>query len=354
MNFSSDNASGASPSVLAAIVAANEGTAAPYGADDWTLRAEAALSERFERDCAVFLTATGTAANALALAALCPPWGAIFCHQDAHIANDECGAPEFFSAGAKLVGLPGARGKIDAATFAAALRAYPRGVVKQAQPAVLSLTQATESGTLYSIAEIEALCAMAHAAGIATHMDGARFANALVALEASPARMTWRAGLDALSFGATKNGTLCCEAVVFFDRAKAADFLFRRKRAGHTLSKGRFLGAQMLAYLDDDRWLSCARHANAMAQRLAEGLAGARGARVPHGCEANEVFVILPKRVDTALRAAGARYYDWGARGLDGVDRLGVDEMQARLVASFATTPDEVDCFVAVARDHED
>ncbi len=350
MNFASDNASGASPKVLAALLAANEGSAMPYGADPWTARAEAALSAVFERDCAAFLVPTGTAANALAIAALCPPWGGVFCHHDAHVMDDECGAPEFFSGGAKLIGLPGVRGKISAATFGEALRAYPPGLVKQVQPSVLTLTQATESGTLYGLEEIAELATLAHGAGVKVHMDGARFANALVALDVSPARMSWTAGVDVLSFGATKNGTLCCEAVVFFDRASAADFAYRRKRGGHTLSKGRLLGAQMIAYLEDGHWLDLARHSNAMAMRLAAGLAATPGVRVPLGCEANEVFVIVTRAMDAALRAAGARYYDWGARGLDEVDGLAADEIQLRLVTAFTTTEDEVDQFIAIAR----
>jgi threonine aldolase len=347
MNFASDNATGASPQVLAALAAANEGSAMPYGADPWTARAEAALSQVFERDCAVFLVATGTAANALALASLTPPWGAIFCHEEAHVIDDECGAPEFFSAGAKLVGLAGARGKIVPEAFSAALAAYPRGLVKQVQPAALTLTQATESGTLYAPAEIAALSRIAHAAGVGVHMDGARFANALVALGCTPADMTWKAGVDVLSFGATKNGALCCEAVVFFDRARAADFAYRRKRAGHTLSKGRFLGAQMAACLDGGHWLDLAARANGAARRLAEGLSSIPGVRLPWGCEANEVFAILPRRAETALQAAGARYYVWSARGLPAADRPGADEAFLRLVASFRTEAAEVDLLIA-------
>lgn len=349
MNFSSDNASGASEKVLAALVAANAGVAMPYGADDFSARAEQAVSELFETDCAVFLTPTGTGANAMALAALTPPWGAIFCHADSHVMNDECGAPEFFSGGAKLIGLAGARGKIAAATFADALRAFPRGLVKQVQPAALTIAQASESGTLYTPAEIGELSARAHDAGVCVHMDGARFANAVAALGVSPAGMTWKQGVDALSLGASKNGTLFCEAVVFFDKAKAADFAFIRKRGGHTLSKGRYLGAQMLAWLDGGHWLDLARHSNAMARRLADGLTIA-GARAPFGCEANEVFAIVPRAVEAKLKAAGARYYDWGARGLAGIDRLAPDEAQLRLVTSFATTAAEVDAFVAIVR----
>ena len=346
MDFASDNATGASNEVLAALVEANVGTAMPYGADPWTARAEAGLSALFETDCAIFLVPTGTAANALALAHLSPPWGAIFCHEDAHVMDDECGAPEFYSGGAKLIGLPGSRGRIAPETLRQALAQYPRGLVKQVQPAALSLTQATEAGTLYSLAEIAELTAMAHAAGVGVHMDGARFANALATLGCTPAQMTWKAGIDVLSFGASKNGTLFCEAVVFFDRERAADFAFRRKRAGLTMSKGRYLGAQMLAYLNDGHWLKLATYANHMATTLATRLLQVPGVRLPWACEANEVFAVIPKRAEPALRAAGALFYNWGGRGLEAGETLRDDEMQLRLVTSFRTSEAEIERFV--------
>ena len=350
MDFASDNSSGASDRVLAALVAANGGAAMPYGADPWTAAAERAVQEVFERECSVFLLPTGTAANALALAALTPPHGAIFCHEEAHIANDECGAPEFYSAGAKLVGLTGAQGRISLESLKGALTRFPRGLVKQVQPSALSLTQATECGTLYSLDELDALCAAAHGAGVRVHMDGARFANAVARLGCSPARMSWGAGVDVLSFGATKNGTFCCEAVIFFDSALAHDFAFRRKRGGHTLSKGRFLGAQMSAYLKGGHWLDLARHANAMADRLAQGLAACPGVRLPWPTEANEVFAILPRAADAALKAAGALYYHWGNRGLTASAAPQADEVFVRLVPSFATKPQEVDQFIEILR----
>ena len=350
MDFASDNSSGASDQVLSALVAANAGAAMPYGADPWTAAAEKAVQEVFERECSVFLVPTGTAANALALAALTPPHGAIFCYEEAHIANDECGAPEFYSAGAKLVGLTGAQGRISLDSLKGALARFPRGLVKQVQPSALSLTQATECGTLYSLEELDALCAAARGAGVRVHMDGARFANAAARLGCSPARMSWGAGVDVLSFGATKNGTVCCEAVIFFDPALARDFAFRRKRGGHTLSKGRFLGAQMSAYLQGGHWLDLARHANAMADRLAQGLATCPGVRLPWPCEANEVFAILPRAADGALKAAGALYYHWGNRGLPTDRAPQADEVFVRLVPSFATKPQEVDRFLEVVR----
>lgn len=346
MDFASDNATGAHEAVMSALMAANGGTEMPYGADSWTARAEAALCDLFEKDCAVFLVPTGTAANALALAQLSPPWGAIFCHADAHVMDDECGAPEFFSAGAKLVGLPGSRGRIAPDTLQQALKAYPRGLVKQVQPAALSLTQATEAGTLYSLEDLSELAETAHAAGLGVHMDGARFANAVAALNCRPAEMTWRAGIDVLSFGASKNGTLFCEAVIFFDKGKAENFAYRRKRAGHTMSKGRYLGAQVLAYLEDGRWLALAAHANRMAAHLADRLRQIAGVRIPWACQANEVFPVIPRQAGAALRAAGARFYDWGGRGLEADEGLGPDEMQVRLVTSFRTTQAEIDRFV--------
>lgn len=350
MFFASDNASGASEKVLQAITNANSGHAMPYGADDWSKAAEEKISEVFERDCAVFLVPTGTAANALSLAAFTPPYGAVFCHADAHVMDDECGAPEFFTHGAKLVGIEGARGKIPAAGLAATLAAYPRGLVKQVQPATLTLSQATESGTLYSVQEVATLADIAHRRGVAVHMDGARFANALVSLGCAPADLTWKAGVDVLSLGGTKNGAIMCEAVVFFDRDRAADFLYLRKRGGHTVSKGRFIGAQMLAWLDAGHWLDLARHANAMAARLADGLAAIPGVRLPWRPQVNEVFAVLPESVDRALRAAQARYYDWGGRGLEENEKLKPGEVFVRMVTSFATAPQDVDDCLAIAR----
>ncbi len=276
MNFASDNGAGAAPEILEAIAASSRVNAPAYGADDYTKRATAMLSEVFETKTEAFLVATGTAANALALASLAKPFEAVFCHEEAHIHDDECGGPEFFTGGAKLVGIAGMGGKITPEALRETLGRFPRGLAKSSQPGALSLSQATEAGTTYRISEIAELCAIAHAAGIGAHMDGARFANALAASGASPAEMTWRAGIDALSFGATKNGALACEAVVFFDAARATNFAYLRKRGGHTLSKGRFLGAQMEAYLKDGLWLSLAERANAAARRLsAEARAGA-------------------------------------------------------------------------------
>lgn len=350
LDFTSDNSSGAHPAILQAIVDANSGHAAAYGADAWTQRAERALAEVFEREVAVFLVATGTAANALALSAVTDPWGAILCHEFAHIAADECGAPEFFSAGAKLVGLPGAAGKITPAALDDALALMPRGVVKQVQPQALSLSQATECGTLYTPAEIAALAGIAHAAGMAVHMDGARFANALVSLGVTPAEMSWKAGVDVLSFGATKNGALACEAVIFFDPDRAKNFAYRRKRGGHTLSKGRLIGCQMEAYLAGGLWLDLAARANARAAELEAGLAALPGVRLPWKRAINEVFAILPKAMHARMTAAGARYHPWTPRALEPQQRPGPDEVFVRLIPSFSTDPAAVAALISAAR----
>jgi threonine aldolase len=305
----------------------------------------------FECEVAVFLVATGTAANALALAHLSPPWGAVLCHEEAHIATDECGAPEFFGGGLKLVSLPGAAGKIAGATLARALDGQWGGP-HHVSPSVLSLSQASEAGTIYRVHEIRELADLAHARGLAVHVDGARLGNALARMNASPAEATWKAGVDALSFGATKGGALAAEAVVLFDRARAAHMPDRRKRAGHLVAKHRFLAAQMEAYCADGLWLSLARHANAMADRLAAGLV-AIGVAPVFPVEANEVFVALPARMDARLKAQGALYYPWRTNAL-GADAPApaaafADGALVRLVTSFATSVEEVDCFVATA-----
>jgi threonine aldolase len=348
MNFASDNGAGVAPEIMEAIAASSRVNAPAYGEDEYTARAEVRLSEIFETKVAAFLVATGTAANALALSALARPWDAVFCHEEAHIHDDECGAPELFTGGAKLVGIAGQGGKITPEALRDTLERFPRGLVKASQPGALSLSQASEAGTVYRVGEIRAVSAVASAAGISVHMDGARFANAVVSCGCSPAEMTWRAGVGALSFGATKNGALACEAVIFFDPARAADFAYRRKRGGHTLSKGRFLGAQMEAYLKEGLWLRLAERANASARRLSDGLAAAPGVRLAWPTEANEVFVVAPDATVGGWRAAGARIHDWSTRSLSADRMPGPGETLVRLVASFDTRPDEIDRLVGL------
>ena len=252
MNFASDNAAGVAPEILAAITCANEGAALAYGNDEWTKRIEQRFADLFEREVAVFLVPTGTGANALALAHLAPPWGAVLCHEESHITTDECGAPEFFGGGIKLVGLPGEAGKITSQTLSAALTERHWGGPHHVSPAVLSLSQATEAGTIYRPDDIARLAEIAHARGLAVHVDGARLGNALARLNASPAQATWKAGVDALSFGATKGGALAAEALVFFDPTRGVGMQDRRKRGGHLISKHRFIAAQMEAFLAED------------------------------------------------------------------------------------------------------
>jgi len=350
MYFASDNSAGAAPQILEAIAAASRGPAAAYGADPWSERAVARLKDVFEKDLAAFLVATGTGANALALSALARPWEAIFCHEESHVHDDECGAPEFFAGGAKVVGIPGYGGKITPEALQETLARFPRGLVKSCQPAALTLSQVTEAGTVYALDEIRALADVAHGAGLSVHMDGARFANALVSLGCSPAEMTWRAGIDALSFGATKNGALACEAVLFFDRARAESFPYLRKRGGHTVSKGRLLGAQMTAYLENGLWLDLARRANAAARRLFDGLLATPGVRAAWPCDANEAFVVVPTARLAAWRVEGAVFYDWPTRAVapDLAPRPG--ETLIRLVTSFETSDAEIDALLALAR----
>ena len=350
MNFASDNAAGAAPEIIEAITVAAKGTAAAYGADPWSVRASAHLAETFETDLAAFLVATGTAANALALAALARPFDAIFCHEEAHVQDDECGAPEFFTSGAKLVCVPGVNGKITPQALAETLARYPRGLVKSVQPAALTLSQATEAGTLYTLAEIAALAEIAHEGGLAVHMDGARFANALVTLGVSPAEMSWRAGIDVLSFGATKNGALACEAVLFFDKARAQTFPFLRKRGGHTLSKGRLLGAQMGAYLEGGLWLTLAARANACARQMSERLAALPGVRLVWPTQANEVFLAAPAERVAAWSDAGAAFYVWTTRSAPPETAARPGETLLRLVTSFETSQAEIDAFLALAQ----
>lgn len=343
MFFASDNTSGAPPEIMAALLKANEGYDRSYGGDRIMAEVTARIREIFEApEAAVHLVATGTVANALAIATLTPPWGAVFCHRHAHIAEDECGAPEFYTAGAKLVLVDGPHGRMTPETLSAALETTGASGVHGVQRAMLSITNVTEAGTVYTPAEIAALTAVAKAKDLPCHLDGARFANALVALGCTPAEMTWKAGIDAVSFGGTKNGLLGVEAVIFFDPAKAWEFELRRKRAGHLFSKHRYLSAQMLAYLTDDLWLRLATRANTMGVRLGAGIAALNSASLTHPTQANMVFANWEQGGHARLQAAGAVYYD--QRPLpDGRET-------ARMVASWSTTEQDVDQFLTALR----
>ena len=342
MWFTSDNASGAAPEVMAAVTAANAGYARSYGADPFMDRARDQIREIFEApEAAVYLVATGTVANALALSLLTPPWGAVFCHQHAHIAEDECGAPEFYMHGAKLALVHGAHGRMDPAALEAAIVKAKGGGVHGVQPGAVSITNVTEAGTVHSVAEVAALAGVARAHGLPVHLDGARFANALVATGATAAEMTWKAGVDVVSFGGTKNGCMGVEAVVIFDPAKAWEFELRRKRGGHLFSKHRFLSAQMVGYLEDGLWLRLAAHANAMGARLVRGLAQMPDVSLVHPAEANILFPEWEVGTHARLEAAGAAYYPFPAP---------MGRERARLVASWSTTEADVDQFLAALR----
>ncbi len=334
--FRSDNTLGATPEVMTALAEAAAQAPSPYGEDALDRALHTTLQQCFEHEVAVFSVATGTAANALALATLCPPWGAIYCHPEAHIHCDECGAPEQATGGAKLVLVDGDAGKIEPARLQRAI--FGRDNVHRVQPALLSLSQSTECGTVYQPDALAELCALAHANQLLVHLDGARLANAIATLGCSPADLTWRAGVDVLTLGFTKNGALCAELILFFNPEHCQSLAFRRKRAGHLLSKSWFVSVQVQALLAENRWLHQAQHANAMATRLAQGLT-ALGYPPLWPCQANAVFVALPAAVAASARDIGAVFYDWPAH----TDLV-------RLVCSLRTTPAEVDAFLAAVR----
>ncbi len=336
MNFASDNWAGAHPLIVEAIAAEAGRFGAAYGTAEMDTRAAARFSDIFETAVSVYPVATGTAANALSLAALDRPGGFVFCHRECHSVEDECGAVEHLTGGARLYKLDGPAGKIAAADVAAAVAGFDPAFVHGGRPMAVSITQATEVGGVYTVAEIEAIVAAAHAAGLPLHMDGARFANALVAIEASPAEMTWRAGVDILSFGGTKNGCIAADAIVVFEPARAPDLPWLRMRTGHNFSKARFVSAQFEAYFADGLWLRMAGHAKVMADFLRAGLDASSLARQAWPTASNEVFAILRRTDAASLRDKGASFHDWHPpHGSD----LGLtaEESLVRLVTSFAT-----------------
>ncbi len=335
MNFSSDTAAPAHPAILEAMVNAAHGPAPSYGADPWTAAAREALCKTFETDLDVWFTPSGTAANALALSILCPPHGAILCHEEAHIERDERGAPEFFTGGARLSLLPGAHARIDLSALKRSLAANDPSFIHETPVHVLSLSNLTECGSAYRPFEIKERAELAHEAGLAVHFDGARLANALVSTGASPAEMTWRAGVDVLSFGATKNGAVGCEAIILFGAARQRfhELKIRAKRAGHMPPKMRFFAAQMSAYLKDNLWLDLASRANTSATSLAAALTR-NGAELAHPVDGNEVFAMLPPGAAPRLSAAGASFYPWPTGS-------------HRFVCSWATGQSEIDALAA-------
>jgi threonine aldolase len=341
-NFSSDHVAPACDAILAAVNQANQGFVTSYGGDDLTVKLQSMASDLFERQVAIFPVISGTAANALALSQIVPPFGAIYCYEAAHIVTDEAGAPAFFSGGAQLIGFPAADGKIRPEQLTKAV-AYAEDLgIHHVKPGAVTLTQATEWGTVYGLQEIAALSEAARQHELPVHMDGARFANAVAHLKCTPAEATWKCGVDVLSLGATKNGALGADAVVFFDPARARDFERRRKRAGHLLSKLRFVSAQLIAYLKNGLWLDNARHANAMAMRMAQGLETVPGAKLLHPVQANELFVALPEDTVNKLEMQGFYFYRWPLHTAE-------SGVTVRLVTCFATSSADVDEFIAAA-----
>lgn len=332
MNFCSDNVSGIHPCILDAMIAGNDGDAMPYGADAYTRRAEASFREVFGCEVAIAMVATGTASNALALSVMASPIAAIFCRSGAHLQENEAGAPLLYTGGARIVGIEGRDGLLDPGDLDRALASFDasRALCK---PAVVSVTQASELGTVYGLEQLRAISGVCRRHGVRLHMDGARFANALVHLDCAPAAMSWQAGVDVLSFGATKNGAMAAEAVVIFDPALGDGLRARLKRGGLMFSKHRFLGLQFGAYFEDDLWLELARAANARAAELAGGLARIGSAELMYPVEANEVFVRLPEPVLGALEARGFQFYRRGGGVI-------------RLVTGYATRPADVAAFI--------
>lgn len=346
MQFASDNSGPVHPRVMAALTAANEGYAVSYGADSIMDRVRDRIRETFEAsDAAVYLVATGTAANALILACLTQPWQTVFCARHAHIQEDECAAPEFYSNGAKLTLVDGNGGKMDPDSLRKAVAAQ-QSSVHGVQRGPVSITQATEAGTIYSLDEIRALTSIAAEFGLPVHMDGARFSNALVRLGCSPADMTWRTGIDALSFGGTKNGLMGVEAVVLFNPDKAWEFELRRKRGAHLFSKHRYLSAQMDAYLEDGLWLELAGKANTAADRLSDTLK-ALGVQPNHAVQANMVFAQWPRAMHQHLQNAGAQYHVWSG-SLEGADPD--EHLTARLVCDWSTQDSAIAQFAEIFR----
>jgi len=330
VKFASDNVAGACPEVLDAIIKANEGDCTPYGNDDWSINLQNKFSEIFEKDVIVFPTASGTAANALALSAMTPVFGSIYCHKHSHINTDECGAPEFYTGGAKLVTLNGINGKFTPEELSNNIGGA--GIVHHTQPSVVSITQLCETGEVYQLEEIAAISETAHKHNLKMHMDGARFANALVSLGATPAEMTWKSGIDVLSFGATKNGCIAAEAIIFFKPELVGNLPFLMKRSGHLLSKMRFVSAQLEAYISNDVWLRNARHANKMGKKLSEGLNSNPNIELTYSTHANEVFAKFPRAIIEHLNSEG---YKMNEEELDG--------KAARLVAAWNTEASDVD-----------
>ena len=337
VKFASDNIAGACPEVLDAILKANDGDSTPYGNDQISTDLQKKFSDLFEKEVIVFPIASGTAANALALSTMTPSFGNIYCHKLSHINTDECGAPEFYTGGGKLVTLNGINGKILAEELDQAIGG--KGIVHHTQPSSVSITQVSETGEVYQLEEIKKISEVTHKHKLNMHMDGARFANALVSLNTTPAEMTWKSGIDVLSFGATKNGCIAAEAIIFFNKDLVGNIAFLMKRAGHLLSKMRFVSAQLDAYITNDVWLKNARHANKMGKRLSEGLNNHSDINLSYPTEANEVFATFPRNKIEHLNSQGYTINEdeWDGKAV-------------RLVTAWNTKDNDVDEFLEILK----
>ena len=348
MQFASDNWAGVSPEVAEALSASADGFASAYGSDDVSTKARDALGAFFDRDVDVFFTATGSAANMLALSAVARPGGVVFTHKDAHICVDEAAGPESI-VGMKLHGLQGRQGRISANELLEAMATYPADAVHRGRGLAISMTQATELGTTYCVMDVAAIGSIARRNRLVLHMDGARFSNALVSQNVTPAAITHESGVDLMSLGFTKNGAWASEMVVSFRPDLKDDLTYRHKQMGQVFSKNRFAAAQALAMLKDDHWKALASHANHMAMRLSDGVASLAGCRLAAPTEINEVFAIIPAALADRLRQAGAVFADWSSDTAEADIAPGEQEVMVRLVTSFATTDDQVDAFLDVA-----
>ena len=352
MYFGSDNQTGASPQVLDMLTVANNEYTHGYGDDRWTNQAIEALKTLFECDLEAYFVATGTAANSLALSCMVQPWDAILCHDSAHIILDESTAPELFTGGARMVPISNGEGKISPQHLKDYFQTIGTDYPHNVRATALSITQASESGLVYTPTEISVLSAVAKDNGLSVHMDGARFSNAVASQQCTPAELSWKAGVDVLCLGATKCGALCAEVVIFFNKELAATFTHRRKRGGHLLSKGRVFGAQMVGWLQDDHWLDLAQHANTQATQLAKQIATFDRLQLVWPVESNELFVIMPKGLAVHLQDAGAEFYDWYVTTLPPNILIDEDEMFARLVTSFVTQDSQCEAFCELIHDY--
>ncbi|MDJ0613338.1 MAG: low specificity L-threonine aldolase [Rhizobiaceae bacterium] len=344
MNFASDNWSGAAPEISKALNEHSTGFATAYGDSDLDRSVERKFAEIFECECAVFFVGTGTAANSMAATAVAKPGGVVFCHSEAHLLANEGGAPEFLTSGARMVPISGESGKISVDELTVKVAQYPNHFNHLGQGTLVSITQSTEAGTVYSVDEIGAIGEVAKAAGLPLHMDGARFANGLVKLGCSPADMTWKQGVDMVSFGGTKNGCWCAEALLVFDDSLIENFKFHRKKMGHLFSKTRFISAQFEAYLKDDLWLRLAQHSNVIGEKLEAAIRSSNRVRLAWPSESNQVFFIAKKSDAEDMLAQGANFYPFATpQSLEG--QVLADEQVYRLVTAFNSTEDDVQTF---------